>query len=45
MDEEVILGTYLNNNLVFTTLKSPTKLQLLDGSSQTTTVSQEGHSQ
>lgn len=45
MEEEVILGTYLNNNLVFTTLKSPTKLQLLEGSTQTTTVSQEGHSQ
>ena len=33
MEEEVILGTYLNKNLVFTTLKAPTRLQLLEGGS------------
>jgi hypothetical protein len=43
MEEEVILGTYLNNNLVYTTLKNPCKLHLLEGNTNIPTASQEGH--
>lgn len=44
-EDEVVLGSYLNNNLVYTTSKNNHRLHLYEPNTQTFTSSQEGHSQ